>query len=119
DQDLLMLGAGNLEPEPAPIPAVIRINYASLYPYIRDIKLTLDHHHAVQFNPRSNPFRYPDLIRLCIKQDGFIPYEWEQITNGGKFSELFIDRMRGKGKVAPPAMPADKNPLCVVRAEGD
>jgi hypothetical protein len=65
---------------------------------------------------RSDPFKYPDVIRLPFQQDGFLA---EYFIQGGesnaRYGRQFIDVLRGRGIEELPALPSNQTAPSAVR----
>ncbi|MBM3236831.1 hypothetical protein FJZ31_11120 [Candidatus Poribacteria bacterium] len=118
DQDILSLGAGNIEPQEVPEEVRIHINYEQLRHHIQNIvnPLLQRSARASYHIARESPFSYPDVIRIPVQYDGFIAIEGFKGHTTGCFGERFIERMRGKGVLDPPSLPDGNVPPCLIES---
>lgn len=118
--DSILLGAGNLNVEAVPEQIPIRVNYEQLTPKIQNILGMLRASpRALQLASEESPFSFPDVIRIPIQHDGFIALEGFNGRTGTAFSQRFLEKMRGTGRLRPLSLPTDKTPPCLIQNPND
>jgi hypothetical protein len=89
-----------------------KVNYSELYQkcqsLINGVNPSLD-------SILADPFNYPDIVRLPFQQDGFVAeYLLQGNLENHRFSQRFLDMMRGRGIGAAPApAPGERIPHMV------
>ncbi len=106
-QELLLLGAGNIETQAISQVFPVRINYAQLVSKIQGLvtRVVRERPEAARHIAVDSPFTYPDVIRVPVQHDGFVATEEFRPQLGTSFGDRFKSRMRGRGIYQPPAVP--------------
>jgi hypothetical protein len=119
-QDLVMMGAGNIEADEIGESLPICINYEQLRPSIQSVVNSFGYNNRlVQDIAQDSPFTYPDILRIPTQADGFIAIEGFRGASSGKFGERFVERFRGKKALVPPTVQDGESPPCLVDRDGN
>jgi hypothetical protein len=120
DQDLSLLGAGNLEPRQVADPIDIRVNYSDLRQLLHPVVYSvLQEPNPLNMVARKSPFSYPDVIRIPVQYEGLLAIQAFRGDANNEFGARFLERVRGKNLTTFPSMPAGENSPRLVQSEGN
>ncbi|HKS28144.1 MAG TPA: tubulin-like doman-containing protein [Pyrinomonadaceae bacterium] len=67
---------------------------------------------------QSDPFKYPDAVRLPFQQDGLLADYFIQGGGGGRYGRQFLEAVRGRGATTLPVLAAGQKPPLAIREVG-